>query len=294
MRKLIRNIFIVTLITLSFVGGRTFAQTDTTGDYVTLAPLPNTTENCGADVKVGDACTTTLQKYLPAVFNLSIGIAAVMAFVMITFGGITYVVSDSISGKADGRKYIENALYGLVLVIGAYAILYTINPAILEFNLNLKKPNVITEPTVTAGGVTGTAMTSAELSDDQTVRSQLVGVSVNHSPCTQGETQGCTNLNGLPSPAISGVNSLAATCSCAVTITGGTEGGHATHGAGAAVVDLSPTSSLNSFLSKTNPQASNPTGQPSPTVVKYGGATYTYENQGDNGRANAPHWHVSF
>lgn len=102
-------------------------------DYTVLAPLPGIT-------KSGD--TTDLQTYLPAIFNLSIGIGAVLAFVMITFGGIMYATSDSITGKNDGRKYVEDAIWGLILVIGAYAILFTINPDTLKFSLNPDTPGI--------------------------------------------------------------------------------------------------------------------------------------------------------
>ena len=94
--------------------------------------------------------TTTLSSYLPAVFNLSMGIAAVLAFVMITFGGIMYATSDAISGKSQGKEYVTNAIWGLLLVIGAWVILNTINPKILHFDLSIPKPNIPTAPTVTA------------------------------------------------------------------------------------------------------------------------------------------------
>ncbi len=99
----------------------------------------------------------TLQSYLPGMFKLIIASAAVLAFIMLTFGGITYAVSDSLTGKQDGRKYVTNALTGLLLVIGAYAILYTINPKILNFSLDIKRPSV-TRPTTTV--VPGTTTTT--------------------------------------------------------------------------------------------------------------------------------------
>ena len=119
------------------------AQLDTT--YVPLAPLDN----------AGVPATSKLSEYIPAVFKLSIGIAAVLAFVMITFGGIMYATSDAITGKSAGREYITNALWGLLLVLGAYAILYTINPKILKFDLNLQRPT-ITTPAGAAVAVGGT------------------------------------------------------------------------------------------------------------------------------------------
>jgi hypothetical protein len=255
--------------------------------YTVLAPLPGTT-SCGQEG--GTNCTTDFQTYLPGLFNLSIGIAAVLAFVMITFGGVTYMVSDSLSGKEDGKKFVNDALAGLVLVIGAWVILNTINPKILQFNLNIPKPN-LTYATSTV--VAGQAMTPDQKAADKAVRDRLtdpsVGININHGPCSAGETHGCTNLNELPDAAVNGLISLKKSCNCDVTVSGGTEGGHKTHGAGAAIVDLQPSSTLNGFLG-----ATAPVGNPHPTQITKNGATYTYENTGDNGIASAPHWHVTF
>ena len=134
----INALLITILVFVLFAGVMVYAQTD--NKYTTLAPLPNTT-SCGADS--GTNCTADLTSYLPGIFNLSIGIAAVLAFVMITYGGILYMTTDAISGKTQGREYITNALWGLLLVIGAYVILYTINPQILNFNLILEKPKIV-------------------------------------------------------------------------------------------------------------------------------------------------------
>lgn len=124
-----------------------------TNDYVPLASLPGIGGSNGE--------TTTLQTYLPAIFKLTIGVAAVMAFVVITFGGITYIVSDTLTGKEDGRRWVENAVWGLLLVIGAYAILYTINPEMLSFKLTIPRPQTsITPPTSTVSG-TGNGVSAA-------------------------------------------------------------------------------------------------------------------------------------
>ena len=275
-------------------------------DYTVLAPLPG----------IGDAGgPTKLQDYIPAAFRLAIGIGAGLAFVMITFGGIVYATSDAIQGKSDGRKYIENALWGLLLVLGAYAILWTINPNMLSFNLSItpvpvasSPASVVSPPSLVAGCATdsslcvrvggilqGYPLSGNEIALDNAVEAQLngafPGVTVNNPPCVSGGISGCTNVVALPQNAISGLISLNAVCRCAVVVTGGTEGGHATHGPGLPRVDLAPDPNLSAYLSRTNPAAANPV---SGTEVRVGGAIYKYENTGDNGRATAPHWHVSF
>ena len=275
-------------------------------DYITLV---NSLPGVGAQ--------TNLSTYLPAIFKLSIGIAAALAFAMITFGGIVYATSDAISGKSKGKEYIEDALWGFLLVIGAYAILWTINPQILEFNLSLPTPQIqggaTTTPAVTGststcladgtgctytnGVLNGYTMTALQIQSDATTRSEFLskGVIVNGLACKFGQTTGCTNVNDLPPSAITELEQLANNCKCSVVITGGTEGGHAAHGPGKPVVDISPSSAgLSTYLATANPAAKNPVGQPNPTVILIGGGKFTYENTGDNGRATAPHWHVVY
>lgn len=268
----------------------TYAQAKDS-DYTFLAPLPGTSKT--SETCTGTTCKTDLQKYLPGAFNLSVAIAAVLAFIMITFGGITYAVSDSISGKEDGKKYIENALWGLLLVIGAYIILYTINPQILDFKLSIPKPDIkAAVPTITAG----VPMTDEQKNADNEVRRSLLSERIETKPaCTMGQTTNCVNLNGLPSNAVSGIKELATQgCKCYVFITGGTEGGHATHGDGAPIVDLRPNAGLNAYILGSS--ASNPPDRTTRVKTLPNGqrVTYTFETAGGNanGTSSGAHWHV--
>lgn len=282
MKKISRTII---SITATFVLVFSFAGTVyALGDYTPLAPLPGTTNT---DNK------TNLETYIPNAFKLSIAVAAVMAFVMITFGGITYATSDAITGKAQGREFLENAIWGLVLVIGAWIILNTINPKILHFDLSIPKPNVATSTDKTL--VAGTPMTAEEIAADTTVRSRLAkdGVTVNTTtPCTQGQTRGCSNLNGLPEGAIQALISLKKDCKCGgIVITGGTEGGHASHGPGKGVVDLDPSPGLNSFLGVTSPKDGQVVFKDLSSGRRVG---FHYETAGGNpnGTSTGNHWHT--
>lgn len=254
-------------------------------DYAVLAPLPGTTRNCtvtnSSGVTVPAQCTD-LPTYLPNAFNLAIGIAVGLAFIMITFGGVLYATSDAINNKEDGKKYIQNALGGLLLVIGAYTILNTINPQILNFNLNIDRISPTQAPTITA------------LADEQTIRQRLSGsqITVNANPCANGQTRGCTNLNGLPENAITGLIAVRTACNCALVITGGTEGGHVTHGQGRAIVDLRPSTGLNRYIWN---NVNNPSeGYTRAMTVNGQRVNFTYETLGGNagGTSTGGHWHV--
>ena len=98
-------------------------------EYTPLAPLPGTTNEEGK---------TDIQTYIPGIFKLVIGIAGVLAVLMIIIGGVEYITTDAIQGKSEGKARIQNALWGLVLVLVSWILLYTINPKLTVFNLNVE------------------------------------------------------------------------------------------------------------------------------------------------------------
>lgn len=95
--------------------------------YVPLAPLP------GVDAEA----EATLESYLPAIFQLSIGIAGVLAVIMLILGGLQYMGSETVGGKQDGRDRITAALGGLLLALAAFLILQTINKDLVNFSLDI-------------------------------------------------------------------------------------------------------------------------------------------------------------
>ncbi|MEK7567656.1 MAG: pilin [Patescibacteria group bacterium] len=100
--------------------------------YCLLAPIPFFGDS-GDTYKTGD-----IGKYVKAIINLSIVIAAVLAVVMITIGGFKYMTSESIGLKEEGKKNIRDAFLGLVILTSSFLILKTINPELLKFNLNIQ------------------------------------------------------------------------------------------------------------------------------------------------------------
>lgn len=133
MKKIILIIAIGIVAAGSLCASRVYAQDNS---YTVLAPLPGTTQgNCPPGAT---DCKTSLTEYLPGVFNLAIGLSAAFAVLMIVIGGFQYISTDAIQGKQAGKERIKNAVLGLVLVISAWLILATINPKLLEINLNIE------------------------------------------------------------------------------------------------------------------------------------------------------------
>src|SRR3989344_3532828 len=116
--------------------------TPTNTTYTPLAPLPGLP---AVPYETDTECP--LGNYLNIIIKLVIGIAAVLAMVMIVMGGIEYMTSDLISSKESGKDTIRNAILGLLIALGAYLILNTINPQLLSVCLDkLPMATIVIEP----------------------------------------------------------------------------------------------------------------------------------------------------
>lgn len=126
-------------------------NTDT--NYVLLEPL--------GDLQNFDANQSCpFVDYLNKLIKIFLGIAAVLAMIMIIVGGLEYMTSELPSAKGDGKSKLQNALLGLLLALAAYALLNTLNPKLLDLCPKIPKavisviePNSIFEKEATPGNV---------------------------------------------------------------------------------------------------------------------------------------------
>lgn len=103
-------------------------STDTS--YTLLAPLP---ELSTFESKQSPDNPCAFGNYLNIMIKLILGIAAVLAMIMLIKGGFDYMASSLPSEKESGKGTIANAIFGLLLALSAYLLLYTINPDLLNF-----------------------------------------------------------------------------------------------------------------------------------------------------------------
>ncbi|MBU1032753.1 pilin [Patescibacteria group bacterium] len=75
-----------------------------------------------------------LAQYIAAVYRYLTGVAIVAAAVMIVYGGFLYIVGSTMGNVQKGKKLIADAIIGLILVLGAYTILNTLNPDLLKLD----------------------------------------------------------------------------------------------------------------------------------------------------------------
>ncbi len=245
----------------------------TSSPYTLLAPLPCPPDSVGCDhgqLKTFDPASADssdkLSDYLNIMIKIIIGISAVLAVVMIVMGGIEYMGSELISSKEAGKERIQNAILGLLIALGAYALLNTINPNLLNSKIEIKDATVVVEisdnvPQTAVGGkfsdgrIEGTAITG-----QITSLPNGIILSPDTRECTTVGQQSCTSTSRL---IIAPLIKLRDNCNCALVLTGGTEtwlhggGGHGTtHGVGSGTVDLRISSDLNKYFtgSTTTPE----------------------------------------
>jgi hypothetical protein len=129
------------------------ATTSPTSNYQLLAPLPGVGDTNGAVDTTGG-----LSKYLNPMIKIFIGLCAVLSVVMIVIGGLEYMTSELLSSKEEGKKRIGEALFGLIIALGAYALLFTINPDLLNSDVNI--PAATPPAAVTPGNTPAVTPTS--------------------------------------------------------------------------------------------------------------------------------------
>ena len=86
--------------------------------------------------KAGDPLYISwIGEYIAAVYSYVVGIASLLAVAMIMWGGMKWIFAGGDSGKiGKAHDTIINALMGLVLALGSYVLLYTINKSTVEFD----------------------------------------------------------------------------------------------------------------------------------------------------------------
>lgn len=92
-----------------------------------------------------------LTNYLQGIVQVLIGLAGILAVIMVVVCGIRLMGTPSASGKSEAKECIWNAIFGVLLALGAWILLYTINPLLLSSELNLA-PVVVTSATPAAPG----------------------------------------------------------------------------------------------------------------------------------------------
>lgn len=134
-----RTFLLVALfITIFAISPHALAQTSQTS-FVPLAPIPGLTQGVTAD-------TAGLANFFNNLYKYLVGLSAILAVIMIIWGGLEYSTQDSVSKKSDGKERIYQAIFGLVLVLSPVLVFSIINPSILNLSINLDPLKTISGP----------------------------------------------------------------------------------------------------------------------------------------------------
>jgi hypothetical protein len=92
-----------------------------------------------------------LKQYLEGIFQTVIGIAGILAVLMLVICGIKLMGTGSVAAKSEAKQCIWNAIFGLILAIGSWILLNTINPLLLknDAQITVQSPSSPTTPAPT-------------------------------------------------------------------------------------------------------------------------------------------------
>lgn len=190
--------------------------------------------------------SSTLNGYIQLLYRFGLGIGGVLAVGMIVWGSILISVSGSVDKSREGRDFITSAIFGLVLLFGAYLLLKQINPNLVDL-VPPSAPGVIATPGP------GSQMTPEMVTSNNNNLQQLTNAGVNvvsSGRCYNAYDSSCTSLADMPQEAINFLSTLKQKCNCDITVTGGTEVGHQTHGLNKPVFDLRTNSTLVNYINQ--------------------------------------------
>lgn len=287
MKKLTTTVISLSLLTVVVLPVVVFAQT--TGHYELLVKdLPF----------IGNVAPEGgLAGYLNAFFSFGLAIAVLLAVVLFVYNGVVYMTSDVVGSKENAKKAFFGIIGGLILALSTVLILQQINPDLVNFKL-FQTLRDVSDTVSTAPPAPPAPPTPPAEEESARLAMKERGVGINQDACQPGQgAPNCINVAGLHPAAIGVLQRLASEIGkcpadkwpkpCFVTITGGTEPGHQTHGVGKPVFDLKSQGAvgLRSYIERNSNQC-NDYGGFKLWIAKNSTTYYWLEGTGGE------HWHV--
>jgi hypothetical protein len=162
-------IFILFFLPTLFV----FAQ----NTYQPLAPIPGLTTDAALQPN-----ESGLAVYFENLYKFGVGIATALALIMVILGGVEYVSTDAIGGKEEGKERIQNALLGMLLALGSYLILQTIDRSFVQSEIRMERLEINIEASVYADN----NFTPEDVGEDLGYDSSSILADATNAPISQG------------------------------------------------------------------------------------------------------------
>jgi hypothetical protein len=165
---------------------------------------------------------------LNLIFKILIYLGGMVAVLFLVLGGITYMVSEVVTKRSKARERIKAAVWGLLILLCSYIILYTVNPA-LTTSCNVlgsanalgvlnspttpqpqEIPQIVITPDTNLPGI-GNPTTIEDVVKKEVVKAPggdaltLTVPTVSDTPAQTSQQiaaykQNCTSQNGTPTP----------------------------------------------------------------------------------------------
>lgn len=94
---------------------------------VLSVPIPGVSFT-DASISNGEVTVPFLAQYILGVYRFAIGAAAILASIMVVYGGFRYLLGSTLGDVKEGKTVIQNAVIGLIVLLCSYVILQSINP----------------------------------------------------------------------------------------------------------------------------------------------------------------------
>ncbi|HEU0050906.1 MAG TPA: hypothetical protein VFQ60_02500, partial [Patescibacteria group bacterium] len=86
----------------------------------------------------GATSVKDISDYIALAYKYSIGVAVILAIIMVIYGGFRYLLGSAAGSVEAGKKINFDAIMGMIIVLGAWLILHTVNPN----TLTLRPPSL--------------------------------------------------------------------------------------------------------------------------------------------------------
>ncbi len=84
---------------------------------------------------------TNFVGWVKYIYLLMLYFVGLTAFGVLVYAGFLYMLADTVTSKEDAKKWVFGAISGLILALAAYLILNTINPDLVNWNLEVDSAN---------------------------------------------------------------------------------------------------------------------------------------------------------
>ena len=136
------TLYTLGLLALAFI----FAPDVLAQGFVQVQPLTS--------LGIATSTPESLAPFINQLYKYGIGIGAIMAVLIIMYGGFKYMTSEAMGPKSAGKEDIQRAVLGLLLLMSPVLVFGVINQDILDLNLDLGRLKQTTP------GTTGTTTPS--------------------------------------------------------------------------------------------------------------------------------------